>query len=181
MNLISDKEPREFFSDLVFNGITLPSSVFKKQYRYSLFFDAVINYSDELILSIKNVVFKYKLTDEFYLFSSSNINLYCEVNVGDDWVERIQLFNDYLESNGNYDGMILLSKDKEWVVYQENPVRIGVFCLSVLTEKYDIDYFFSCDDIKGWLEGNSNRDIDIVKTYGKKYLNLLLHNYCIKN
>lgn len=178
----SDKGPIELLSKLVFRDRALPLNIFKKKYQYSLFFDDAINSSDELMLSIKNVIFRCSSTYEFYIFSSSNIDLYCEVNINDDWVERIKWFNNYLESGGYYSGMIFLSKGKDWVLYQENPVRIGVLCLDLMTEMHDIDddNFVTCEDIKFWLEGNSQQGINIIKAYGESYLKLLLHNYCYK-
>ncbi len=177
-----NKSPRQHLSELLYNGRALPLYLFKLSFQHTLFFDDIINSSDELVLAVRDIVYQHHLTSEFYIFSCSNVELYSSVDEGKSWVYGVRKFDDYLKANEDYSGMILLSKNNDWVLYQENPVRMGVFCFnSKITDfTFDDSFFFDGKLINNWLCGKTQRDLDMISAFGRNYLELLLENYVSK-
>ena len=77
--------------------------------------------------------------------------------------------------------MLLVDTKGRWVAYQSRPVDVGILAIDNEGGLNDFknlkDYFFDLDDIYGWLEQRTARDIGLVQGLGANFLAALVKNY----
>lgn len=166
-------------------GALLPARVFHHKFDRHLFFDIDICTSDELMLTVQNVVRGcFGLDGGVEVYSALGHESLDQFYIAADWVASIMKCEKYLREAGNYNGLILIDVDKRWVLFQPRPVDLGIFAFNsqVMIEEFvpDVyDYFFSCADIRNWLSRKTEADVALAKATGSEVMNLLIKNYCV--
>lgn len=86
-----------------------------------------------------------------------------------------------MNSVGCYEGIIIVSTNNEWCVYQRYPIDMGVFAFNynILNKNTScvIGDFLTQDRVKELLCSNKKDDLEIVKYYGRVFFQKLLMNY----
>ena len=168
--------------DLMVEGVELPAKLFSRHFKQYLFFDADISSSVAMISAVQEAVVScFGRDHEVQVFSSSNRHLVGRLDRRMDWSVGICLLGKKIRESGDVGGFTLLDESLRWIAYQSRPVDIGIFAIDCDVKIRGIpsvaDSFFDKSDISGWLGGKSQREIDLVESFGKEFLARLVENY----
>jgi hypothetical protein len=168
--------------DLMIQGLELPAELFSRPFKQYFFFDADISSSAAMISAVQDAVVScFNRDHEVQVFSSSNGHLVGRLDRRIDWSIGICLLGKKIRESGDVGGVALVDESLRWIAYQRRPVDIGIFAIDCDVEIRSIpsvaDSFFDRSDILGWLDGKSQRDIDLVGSFGREFLVRLAENY----
>lgn len=181
-----DSKANHFGVDLhgiFITGSALPRCIFENVFGQYLFFDADVCTSDALISILYKIAkARFGTTLKVDVFASSNRILLDRLDVNSNWIAQINRISKKLRTAGDCDGLILVDASHKWVVYQTRPVDIGVLAIDSIEglsglESGIADCFFECDNITNWLDGRSQRGLELVNNFGRDYLVSLVKNY----
>jgi hypothetical protein len=177
---------KDVFFDLIrVMGVAreLPAYLFSKKFEHHLFFDADITTSDELIFGIKEVVLSgVGPLLPSAIFSSDTREILGIVEPEEDWPKKVMDITESMRKRGNYGGYIIVDSELRWVVYQDNPVSLGVFAFDgknpwSYVSQGARDCFASMKRIEDLFISEARDDIDMVNIFGRDYFFNLIKNY----
>jgi hypothetical protein len=180
-------DPDMLLNSLLLSDRWLPQQVFKKKFNQYLFFDADMRSVDELISAMKDIVIRrISRSHKVAVFSCVNRAFLTWITIEDDWVSKIDGVHKLLKELDDYGGIILVDASMKYIALQPSPVSMGVFAFSSESEEGEnwrgisenvTGGFFDIEDVRSWLIGESQRDLSLVESMGRSYLETLVENY----
>lgn len=172
------------FNDAVLQGKSLPEFVFGRRFDGYRFFDADMCTNSEFLDALQRII-KESLGQkaDCHVFSCSSPEYLCDLGMDENWAALISVLNKKIRSDGDCGGLMLLADSGTWIVYQPQPIDIGVFAFSSANDfdqnRPDFsDCFFNCSDVENWLVGDTDRDLALRESFGAEFLGRLLQSYC---
>ncbi|KFX05768.1 hypothetical protein KU73_01550 [Pectobacterium wasabiae] len=169
--------------DIARQGVNLPQQVFTKTFHKYWFFDNDICTSDDLIYAVYSIIREcFDTHSKAAVFSYFESDYIGNLKMSDDWVLKINKYSAKMNESGDYGGLIIVDYDKQWALFQKNPVERGVLGvdegggLAAINELI-YDNFIDCNVINGWLGEKTQRDKELVSYIGRAYLTQLMENY----
>jgi hypothetical protein len=169
---------------VVHENAALPSMVFCQGFKKYAFFDLDVATSPELATGLNKLIEScFGVGDIAEAFSAISRESLGTVVVGNEWLNELLKIGQSMRDAGDCGGIILLPASGRWVVFQQQPIDLGVLALncgdslnrSTLQED---GCFFDCEDIIQWMQGNTERDANLRENFGEELLSGLLGNYC---
>ena len=175
--------PKVELLDIARQGVNLPQQVFTKKFFKYWFFDNDICTSDELIYATCSVIRGcFDNCSRAAVFSYVEFDYIGDLKMSDDWVLEINKYSSKMHEAGDFGGLIIIDYDRQWALFQMNPVERGVLGVSEVGNLEAIkeliyDNFIDCNVINGWLGEKTQRDKELVNFIGRTYLYTLMDNY----
>jgi len=184
MNPLEKDIDRAIF-DVISPLKNLPEYVFLREYDEFLFFDIDISTNQEFIQEMERA---WKLTlatnrASVFLSYSSKSEAATEMAGSQDWVTAVDSFRGRLYKNKLHGGIIVMPRDGGWVIFQKNPVDVGVFAIN--TNELKLRQFMQAVD-KSWFIDSTqicrsltDSESELTAALGRGWLEELAINYCI--
>ena len=169
---------------VVYENVELPLPIFYQRFDKYVFFDLDVATSLELAIGLKKLIETCFGTGETAeVFSAASRERLETVVVGNGLPNELLKIGQSLRDVGDCGGIILVPASRRWIVFQRQPVDIGILAFNCgdrfTRSALDPDgCFFDCEDIEGWLQGNTERDANLRENFGAWLLDGLLANYC---
>lgn len=169
--------------DIVRQGVNLPRQIFTKTFYKYWFFDNDICTSNDLIYAVHSIIREcFDKHSRAAVFSYVESDYIGSLIMSDDWGLKINKYSAKMNESGDFGGLIIVDYDKQWALFQKNPVERGVLGvdkggdLTAINELI-FDNFIDCNTINGWLGEKTQRDKELVSYIGRDYLYKLMENY----
>ncbi|MFC3653311.1 hypothetical protein ACFONN_17250 [Dyella humi] len=175
-------------SEMIVEGLGLPSYVFAKRFRSHLFFDSGLGYP-ELTQAIRELVAPCLGPDtKIAVFSTHTRAFLGWLEVADDWPSLVEGMIQRMWDEGDHGGMLWVDAAGRVAVYQWRPVDLGVVALDArvdwhvkLNESGDpyfaTDHFFGAAALELLLADKSERGLSMAHASGREFLEELMRNY----
>lgn len=161
----------------------LPEHIFRKRFLKYFFFDNDICTSSDLIESTKAIVHESLGNNiSAYVYSSSDHNFLGNLYGSDNWTARLAALTAKMNDDRDYGGLVIISTDKSWGIFQKTPVDEGVLGINTnnnlsLINELIYENFIDFKIIKTWLKEENQQDANLVQGLGREYLRALINNY----
>lgn len=168
---------------IVRQGVNLPRHVFTKKFFKYWFFDNDICTSDDLIYAVYSIIREcFDTRSRAAVFSYVEYDYMGDLKMSDDWVMKINRYSAKMHEAGDFGGLIIVDYDKQWALFQKNPVERGVLGVNDVRNLAEIDELIydnliDCNIIDKWLCEETQRDKELVSYIGRAYLYKLMENY----
>ncbi|MBB4428207.1 hypothetical protein GGD66_006793 [Bradyrhizobium sp. CIR48] len=168
--------------ETVLLGVELPCDVFNRRFKQYLFFDTDICTSKPLAVAIRQATTICLGSDaDMDVFASSSRSFLARLTRDADWTLGIFALGNAMLDEGDVYGLALVDSQNRWAAYQASPVDVGIFAIDSSQQLMSIedikDCFFSLGDVRGWLSRRTQRDRELVDSFGEGFLTMLQANY----
>ncbi|GLQ91066.1 hypothetical protein [Dyella acidisoli] len=175
-------------SEMIMEGVGLPSYVFTKRFRSHLFFASGLGHP-ELTEAIRELVTPcLGPGTRVAVFSTYTHAFLGWLEVADDWQTLVEGMIQRMRGEGDHGGMLWVDAAGRLAVYQWQPVDLGIVALDAhvdwhvaLNESGDpyfaTDYFFDVAALELLLADKSERGLSLAHSSGREFLEELARSY----